>query len=99
MCSVYPKTVLTGDGNNVLFDLAEDKWTLISGDHATQRFAIFAKKVGKNLSVKVYREKHEVEIIPRVGNSIEVKADGKALSDQQLESGVILPNIRNWFLK
>ena len=101
ICSVYPKTVLTGDGNNVPFDLADDKWTLISGDHATRRFAVFAKKVGENLSVKVYREKHEVQIIPGADNSIQVKADGEILSNEQLEKGVILPsaNISNWFLK
>lgn len=97
MCSIYPATVLTGDGKNVPFNVT-DQWTLISGDHARETFAVFAKMIGDNMAVKVYVTDHQLEIAPSADNKVQLIVDGQPAN--QLEGGVLVPdNTTTWVLK
>lgn len=66
-----------------------DQWTLVSGDHVDQTYAVFVKAVQDNIfAVKIYVSGHEMEIIPAGPNHI-ISVDGRLIS--QHEKGVMVP--------
>uniref|UniRef100_A0A348G627 Very high density protein 1 n=1 Tax=Odontomachus monticola TaxID=613454 RepID=A0A348G627_ODOMO len=88
ICTVYPQVLITLD-NGVIPFMVPDQWTLVSGDHVDQTYAIFAKAVqGNMIAVKVYIAGHEMEIMPTGSNHV-VTVDGNVIV--QHEKGVIVP--------
>lgn len=88
MCTVYPKVLITLD-NGVIPFVVSDQWTLVSGDHIDQSYAIFAKsEQGNMIAVKMYVAGHEVEIMPNKPNPV-VTVDG--VVEVYHEKGVMVP--------
>ncbi|XP_014484680.1 PREDICTED: uncharacterized protein LOC106749573 [Dinoponera quadriceps] len=88
ICTVYPQVLITLDSGVIPFTVPE-QWTLVSGDHVDQTYAIFAKAVqGNMIAVKIYIAGHEMEITPTGPNHI-VTVDGNVID--QHEKGVMVP--------
>ncbi|XP_025152987.1 uncharacterized protein LOC105191299 isoform X2 [Harpegnathos saltator] len=88
ICTVYPQVLITLDNGLIPFTVP-DQWTLVSGDHVDQTYAVFIKNVQPNtIAVKVYVAGHEIEIIPSSPSHI-VTVDGNMID--QYEKGVMVP--------
>ncbi|XP_043288151.1 uncharacterized protein [Venturia canescens] len=97
-CSVYPKTVMTGDEKNIPFEIT-DEWTLVSGNQVHQNFAIFAKKIGTNMGLQIFMRNHTVEMTPDTTDQVQVFIDSQVV--ENLENGVAVPSEdgNDWILK
>lgn len=89
ICTVYPQVLIALDNSVIPFTLP-DQWTLVSGDHVDQTYAVVAKVVqGNTIAVKIYVADHEMEIMPTGPNHI-VTIDGHVIDQHQ--KGVMVPN-------
>ncbi|KAG7189215.1 hypothetical protein KM043_008778 [Ampulex compressa] len=86
-CTVYPQVLITLDNGTLPF-VVSDQWTLISGDHVDQTFAVFVKSVPDNkLATKVFVGGHELEIVPSDVKPVTV--NGNIV--KHYEKGVVVP--------
>lgn len=80
--------MITTDNGVIQFPVSNE-WTLVSGDHIDQTYAVFVKSVqGDKLAMKIYIADHEMEVMPNESGAV-VTVDGKVMD--QHEKGVVVP--------
>ncbi|RLU17871.1 hypothetical protein DMN91_010110 [Ooceraea biroi] len=88
ICTIYPEVAITTDNGVIQFPVP-DEWTLVSGDHIDQSYAVFVKSTQNDkLAIKMYVAGHEMEVMP-TESSATVTVDGNVVD--QHEKGVMVP--------
>lgn len=86
-CTVYPKVMVTFD-NGIMPFVLPDKWTLVSGDHIDQTYAVFVKSVQNDkLAMKVYVAGHEMDVMPNDAGVV-ISVDGNMIDQHK---GIVIP--------
>lgn len=87
ICTIHPQVLITFDNSVIPFVLF-DKWTLLTGDHVHQTYAVFVKSVQNNkLAMRVYVADHEVDVTPNGVNAV-VSVDGNMMDHKK---GIVIP--------